>query len=92
MSDRFPDLSEKLADLGQRIQSKLDELDAEGPTGADARRKALDMKMKHARLEALAKAKREGARHPERDAAVASEAEVTLLSIERWLAGIDKGA
>jgi hypothetical protein len=50
------------------------------------------MKMKHARLEALAKAKREGARHPERDAAVASEAEVTLLSIERWLAGIDKGA
>lgn len=85
-------LTERLADLGRRIDDKISEFEAEGPTQVAARRKALDMRMEHTRLEALYKSKHEGVRHPEREAAVASELEVMMLSIERWLAGLDKEA
>ncbi|MEZ5854383.1 MAG: hypothetical protein R3D67_06375 [Hyphomicrobiaceae bacterium] len=91
MASEIDGLMDRLNDLGQRIEKKLDELSAEGISHANERQTALDMQMKHARLEALAKARREASEHPERDAAIASEAEVTILSIEQWLAGIDKG-
>lgn len=90
MASEIAAFVERLNDLGQRIQKKLDEVSAEGISHANERPAALDMQMKYARLEALAKARREGSKHPERDAAIASEAEVTILSIEQWLAGLDK--
>lgn len=92
VTNRDAQLSGRLRDLGKRIDAKIREFEVEGPTHVEARRKALDMRMEHTRLEALHKSIHEGVRHPEREAAVASELEVTMLSIERWLAGLDKKA
>jgi len=91
MTDRFDALSEQLKELGDRIQRKVREFDQEGASHADARRKAVDMQIEHARLEALAKAKHEGSHHPEQVSTLATDVAALKLSFEKWLAAVDKG-
>lgn len=81
------DLSERLAELGARIDRKKLELERDGFLEPGIRRRAADLKIEHARLEALDKAIREGSTDPERSASLAAEIEALKLSIDRLLAG-----
>lgn len=91
MTSPFEELSHQLDDLGKKIQSKVSELNKQGVAHGAARQKAVDMEIEHARLAALAKARREGSAHPEQDSILAGEVDALKLSIEKWLAGIDQG-
>ena len=91
MTDTLKDLSDRLEQLGRKIHQKIDELDTQGVGHAATRQKALEMKIEHARLDALDKARRSGSTHPNQDATLAAEAEALKPTFEKWVAGIDKG-
>jgi hypothetical protein len=76
-----------LAELGARIDRKKLELEREGVLEPGIRRRAADLKIEHARLEALDKAIREGSAHPERAATLAGEIEALKVSVDELLAG-----
>ncbi len=84
--------SQRLADLGARIEQMMKGLKGDDLMHSTERQRAADLKVEHARLVALAKAKREGSPNPERDAVLAAEVEALHVDIEKWIAGIDKQA
>jgi hypothetical protein len=91
MKSDLAEMTECLSDLGQGIERKRRELEVQGVLHGDDRKRAIDLKIASARRERLAKSRNQGSSHPDRDAEFAGEVEALRLTVERWIAGIDRG-
>ena len=89
MSDDIAEIRKSLADLGKRIDAKVEEFRTQGVSHGAARQEAAEFQIEHSRVSK----KMEGG-----DASVgsvvadeiATDAEILKHSFERWIARVDK--
>jgi len=89
MATQDEDFARRLSELGQKLELKQRDLAEHGILHGDVRWKAVDLKVRQARLERIADAKLRGS--PQWTATLSSEFNALKLMFDRWAASIDMG-
>jgi hypothetical protein len=89
MSVAIAEIRQRLVQLGARIDAKVRELSEQGVLHGEARKKAVELQIEHARVLKAANAHPPGVRGVIA-AELATDAEILSHSFERWVAQIDE--
>jgi hypothetical protein len=90
MSDDITEFRQKLADLGKRIDAKVEEFRTQGVLHGAARQEAAEFQIEHSRV-AKKVGEYTGLAGVIADE-VTTEVEILKHSFERWIARVDKGS
>jgi hypothetical protein len=88
MSVAIADIRQRLAELGARIDAKVRELSEQGVLHGEARKRAVELQIEHARVVKSANEHPPGLRGV-MAAELATDAEILSHSFDRWVAQID---